>query len=107
MLPELKIAEEAARAAGEIAARYFDAEVVARQKDAGVSYNLVSDADVEAEHAIVDRIRRAFPDHAVLGEEAHQCDVNAEHLWIIDPIDGTNNFLHHVPQFAVSIAYYR
>ncbi len=68
--------------------------------------NFVSDADVEAEHAIADIIKRSFPDHAILGEEAHQGDVRAEHLWIVDPLDGTTNFAHKIPQFAVSIAYY-
>jgi myo-inositol-1(or 4)-monophosphatase len=69
--------------------------------------NLVSDADVEAEHAIVEVIRTSFPKHEILGEEAHSGDVEAEHLWVVDPLDGTNNFAHRIPQFGVSVAYYR
>src|SRR5690606_27729086 len=74
-----------------------------RLKDVG---NLVSDADLEAERAIAAVIHRTFPDHAILGEELHEGGVNAEHLWVVDPLDGTNNFVHHIPHFAVSVAYY-
>ncbi len=102
--PELSVAEEAARAAGAILLRYFREGVAMRSKDIG---NLVSDADLEAERAVVAVIRRAYPDHEVLGEEIHQGDVGAEHLWVVDPLDGTNNFAHKLPHFAVSIAYYR
>ena len=71
------------------------------------SYNLVSDADVEAEQCIGEFIHRNFADHAVLGEEVYGGGgKEEEHLWIVDPIDGTNNFAHRVPHFAVSVAYY-
>ncbi len=103
MTPEQTIAEEAARAGGAIASRYFRDGVAMRSKDTA---NLVSDADVEAEHAIAAVIRKAFPSHAILGEEAYQADAAAEHLWVVDPIDGTNNFAHQIPHFAVSVAYY-
>ena len=102
--PELRVAEEAARAGGRVVTRYFHEGIEMRSKDVA---NLVSDADLEAERAIVAVIRRAFPDHEILGEEAHAGDVGAEHLWIIDPLDGTNNFAHKVPHYAVSVAYYR
>ena len=103
LTPEQTIAEEAARAGGAVAARYFREGVAMRSKDVA---NLVSDADVEAEHAIAGVIKRAFPAHAILGEEAYQGDAAAEHLWVVDPIDGTNNFAHQIPHFAVSVAYY-
>jgi myo-inositol-1(or 4)-monophosphatase len=102
--PELTVAEDAARAAGSILRRHFREGVVMRNKDVA---NLVSDADVEAENAVVESIRRHFPDHAVLGEEAHKADLSAEHLWVVDPLDGTANFAHKIPAVAVSIAYYR
>ncbi len=101
--PEFAVAEAAARAGGEVAARYFRDGVTMRSKDVA---NLVSDADVEAEHAIAAVIRATFPDHAILGEEAYQGDASAEHLWVVDPIDGTNNYAHAIPHFAVSVAYY-
>lgn len=101
--PELMIAQRAARVAGQIVARHYRDGVTMRAKQ---SYNLVSDADVEAERAIVAVIRETFPDDVVLGEEEHRGAADAERLWIIDPLDGTNNFAHGIPQFAVSIAFY-
>jgi myo-inositol-1(or 4)-monophosphatase len=102
--PDLTVAGQAARAGGEVLARHLREGVEMRSKDVA---NLVSDADVEAERAIVAVIGRAFPGHEVLGEEAHAGDVGAEHLWIVDPLDGTNNFAHKIPHYAVSVAYYR
>ena len=102
-MPEFAVAEAAARAGGAVAARYFRDGVTMRSKDVA---NLVSDADVEAEHAIAAAIRATYPDHAILGEEAYAGDATAEHLWVVDPIDGTNNFAHGIPHFAVSVAYY-
>lgn len=100
--PEFTIAEEAARAAGAVLSKYHREGVTIRSKDIA---NLVSDADIEAERTIVEVIRRAFPDHAVLGEEEHQADTSAEHLWVVDPLDGTTNFAHKIPHVAVSVAY--
>jgi myo-inositol-1(or 4)-monophosphatase len=105
-MTEFAIAQEAAKAAGEVIRRYFRGDRTARAKEGGASYNLVSDADVEAERTIVEVIRRAFPDDAVLGEESHVADVAESRLWVIDPIDGTNNFAHGLPHFAVSIGFY-
>lgn len=102
--PELEVAEEAARAGGAVALHYFRAGIAMRSKDVA---NLVSDADIEAERAIVAVIRKAFPGHEVLGEETHVGDTTARDLWIVDPIDGTNNFAHRIPHFAVSVAYWR
>ncbi len=100
---ECAVAQRAAQAGVDVVMRYFRDGVTMRSKE---SYNLVSDADVDAEHAIVGVIREAYPGHEILGEEEHHADVGAEHLWVIDPIDGTNNFAHHVPHFGVSVAYY-
>lgn len=109
MTPELLVAVQAARAGGQVAANYFRdlANVSSEVKTGEPSFNRVSVADVESERAIVAAIRREFPSHAILAEEAHAADVAADHLWVIDPIDGTNNFLHGIPQFAVSVAYYQ
>jgi len=103
-MPEMSVAEEAARAGGAVVSRYFREGVAMRNKDVA---DLVSDADVEAERAVVEVIRRTYPGHEVLAEEAHAGDAGAEHLWVVDPLDGTNNFAHKIPQFAVSVAYYR
>jgi myo-inositol-1(or 4)-monophosphatase len=108
---EVEVAREAARVGGAVLARHFRAGVAVRAKqDAahpGDLSNLVCDADVESEREIVRLLNERFPGHAVLGEEGHAADVNAEHLWIIDPLDGTTNFAHRIPHFAVSVAYYR
>jgi myo-inositol-1(or 4)-monophosphatase len=106
-MQELEIAQEAAKAAGEVIRRFFRDDRTARAKEGGATYNLVSDADLAAEQTIVEVIRRGFPDDAVLGEESHFADVTAQRLWVIDPIDGTNNYAHGLPHFAVSIGFYR
>jgi myo-inositol-1(or 4)-monophosphatase len=105
----LDVANQAASAGGHVLQRYWRDGVELRDKSVqgGKSYDLVSDADLESQSVIANLLQDAFPDHAVMGEEDLVADVNAEHLWIVDPLDGTNNFAHHIPHFAVSIAYYR
>ena len=105
----LDVAQQAASAGGHVLHRYWHEGVELRDKSlqGGKSYDLVSDADLESQSVIANLLDEAFPGHAVMGEEDLEADVNAEHLWIVDPLDGTNNFAHHVPHFAVSIAYFR
>lgn len=104
----LEVATKAATIGGEVLMRYLRDGVEMSDKTAsgGKSYDLVSDADLESEKAIGALIRDAYPDHDLLGEEELDGSVDAEHLWIIDPLDGTNNYAHGIPHFAVSIAYY-
>lgn len=104
----LESAVEAAQLGGDILMSYFRSGVEMRDKSSqsGKTYDLVSDADLESEQAIARFLRQAYPDHELLGEEELTGDVDAEHLWVIDPLDGTNNFAHRLPHFAVSIAYY-
>ena len=100
---ELDVARQAAQAGGEILASYFRQGIAMRLKQA---CDLVSDADVESENAIVAVLQEAFPNDAILGEEEAKADVTAERLWIVDPLDGTTNFAHDLPHFAVSIGFY-
>ena len=66
--------------------------------------DLVSAADLASEEAIIGAIRSRFPDHSILSEEAgHSTPTDGEPTWIIDPLDGTTNFVHGIPQFAISI----
>ncbi len=67
----------------------------------------VSDVDLEAQQRLVAQIRRNFPDHAILAEElnAPLGPSDAEHQWVIDPIDGSNNFVRGIPHFALSVAH--
>jgi myo-inositol-1(or 4)-monophosphatase len=98
----LNIAVKAARRAGSIinrASLNLDVLTV-RHK----SFNdLVSDVDRSAEQAIIEVLQDAYPEHAILAEESGSLG-DSEYLWIIDPLDGTTNFLHGFPQYAVSIA---
>ena len=85
---------------------YFRQGVSIRCKN-GESADLVSEADINAEQAVIRVIHATFRDHAILGEEsATDTDPNSPALWVIDPLDGTTNFLHDVPHFAVSIGYF-
>lgn len=102
-----RVARSAAETGGQVLRHYYERGVEVRSKpDAeGGQHNLVSDADLESEKVIADTIRSSFPTHELLGEEQLVGDLDAEHLWIIDPLDGTNNFAHGLPHFAISIAY--
>ncbi len=105
----LLTARKAAQQAGEILMRYLHEGVEIRSKaDSGEgAYDLVSDADLHAEQQIAKVLREATPGYELLGEETLDGAADAEHLWVIDPLDGTNNYAHRLPHFAVSIAYYR
>lgn len=75
-----------------------------RQKDS--SFNLVTQADTESEKMILSAIQQVMPDSTFLSEETHwEQSVMADKLWIVDPIDGTNNFAHSIPHYSISIAY--
>jgi len=102
----LDVAVAAAKEGGEVLMTYFRQGVSIRCKN-GESADLVSEADVNAEQAVIRVIHATFPAHAILGEEsATDTDPNSPALWVIDPLDGTTNFLHDVPHFAVSIGYF-
>jgi myo-inositol-1(or 4)-monophosphatase len=66
--------------------------------------DFVTKVDHAAEEAIIDTVRKAYPDHAVLAEESGITEGRTEYQWIIDPLDGTTNFIHGFPQYCVSIA---
>ncbi len=97
-----QIALRAARAAGRIHLRWLNKTKTTRKSNA---LDLVTEADKEAEAAIIKIIRGAFPDHAILAEESGASEQRSAHRWIIDPLDGTTNFAHGFPAFCVSIAY--
>ena len=102
MHPTVNIAVRAARRAGAVinrAAQNLDVLTV-RHKSLN---DLVSEVDRAAEDTIIETLRSAFPDHAILAEESGAAG-KSEYVWIIDPLDGTTNFLHGLPIYAVSIA---
>ena len=102
MHPMLNIAIRAARAAGDSIVREMD-----RVSDISIDIkgknDFVTEVDRHAENIIIGTIKTAYPDHAFLGEESGKSG-DSDFLWIIDPLDGTTNFLHGFPHFAVSIA---
>ena len=98
----LNIAVRAARRAGTIIARSSN-RLDELQIDQKGHQDFVTQVDKEAEAAIIDTLLTAYPDHAVLAEESGSSG-DSEYIWIIDPLDGTTNFVHGYPQFAVSIA---
>lgn len=104
MHPMLTIAVRAARAAGTVIYRSMD-KVDNLKITTKAANDFVSDVDRQAEMAIIDIIKKAYPDHAIKAEENGELQGNPDFQWIIDPLDGTTNFLHGFPQFAVSIAF--
>lgn len=106
MNPTLKIAIRAANAAAELiydSMQHIDQLTISHK----ARNDFVSEVDKLAEERIIEVIRKAFPDHAIKAEESGLSegkDDQGECQWIIDPLDGTTNFLHGFPQFAVSIA---
>jgi len=103
MHPILNIAVRAARLAGSIINRAAleGGELHVRSKRAN---DFVTQVDQMAEQAIIDIVRKAYPQHGFLCEESGGSAADAEVVWIIDPLDGTTNFIHGFPQYCVSVA---
>src|SRR5688572_15218993 len=102
MQPLLNIAVKAARRAGDIIVRAIP-RLEAVQVESKGRNDFVTEVDKAAEADIIQTIRRLHPDHAILAEESG-ADGSGDVVWIIDPLDGTTNFMHGNPVFAVSIA---
>ena len=100
--PAITIAVRAARAAGNVILRYMNRidglTVVEKQR-----MDFASEVDKLAESEIVKELRRAYPDHAIVGEEGSAIG-RSPLTWVIDPLDGTHNYLRGIPHFSVSIA---
>lgn len=102
MQPLTNIAVNAARRAGDVILSYYrrgDTGHVSRKSE----NDFVTEADERAEATIIDTIRRVYPQHAFMAEESGE-QGESDTVWIIDPIDGTSNFIHGIPHFCVSIA---
>lgn len=102
MHPFITIAVRAARAAGNVITRNLN-RIDTLKIENKRERDFVSDVDRQSEYEIINIIRRAYPQHAILAEESGKTQ-GAEFEWIIDPLDGTTNYLHGFPQFSVSIA---
>jgi len=99
----LNIAIRAARKAGSIINRAsLDGGALnVRSKRAN---DFVTQVDGAAEQAVIEIVKKAYPDHGFIAEESGESATDAEYLWIIDPLDGTTNFIHGFPQYCVSVA---
>ncbi len=97
----LEAAVEAARSAGELQRQRLWSDIDIRFKG---EIDLVTEVDRASEALIVARLKARFPEHDILAEENDYGELHASHRWIIDPLDGTTNYAHGFPWFAVSIA---
>src|SRR5690348_7921701 len=96
----LKPMQELARDAGVLLTSFFGKVAIEYKGDA----DLVTQADRSSEKLIVERIRKQWPDHDLLGEEGSRTETGSDFRWYIDPLDGTTNFAHGYPVFCVSLA---
>jgi myo-inositol-1(or 4)-monophosphatase len=103
MHPILNIAVRAARRAGSIINRATLDGSALEVKSKQVN-DYVTQVDRAAEEAVIGIVHKAYPDHAFLAEESGSTGAGAEYRWIIDPLDGTTNFIHGFPQYCVSVA---
>jgi len=103
MHPMLNIAVRAARAAGNVITRGYENRSDLEIQSKG-AHDFVTKVDKEAELTIINKIQQSFPDHSFIGEEGGNIKGNSDFTWIIDPLDGTSNFITGIPHFAVSIA---
>ena len=103
MHPTVNIAVRAARAAGDVILRYHNQVDLLTIENKSIN-DFVSEVDKTAEKAIINEIKKAFPKHSILAEESGEILGDSDFQWIIDPLDGTTNYLHGFPQYAVSIA---
>lgn len=103
MHPLLTIAKRAAFAAGEVITPAFEQlnRIEIREK---APNDYVSNVDIASEEMLINVIRESYPEHAILGEESGETgNTDSEYRWLLDPIDGTTNFIKGIPHFAISI----
>lgn len=103
MQPLESIAVTAARLAGDIIVRHMEQLDRIRITPKN-SEEFFTEVDIKAEQAIIQSIRKAYPDHGFIAEESGVQNPDSDYVWIIDPLDGTTNYIHGFPFFAVSIA---
>ncbi|MBI4452488.1 inositol monophosphatase [Candidatus Woesearchaeota archaeon] len=98
---EKRVLLQASKEAGKVLLKYYGKNEDVQEKS---NKSLVSKADLEANRAILKIIRKNFPSHSILTEETEFEDKKSDYKWVIDPLDGTHNFLHGIPIFGTSIA---
>ena len=104
MHPMLNIAVRAARSAGTVISRAFEQHDKIEIEAKGDN-DFVTNVDLKAEQAIIDTIQKSYPKHSIISEECGEIKgEDSDYQWVIDPLDGTTNFIKGIPHFAVSIA---
>ncbi len=104
MHPMLNIAVRAARKAGNLIAKNYETPDAVEASQKG-SNDFVTNVDKAAEAVIIDTIRKSYPQHTIITEESGELEGTDQDVqWVIDPLDGTTNFIKRLPHFAVSIA---
>jgi myo-inositol-1(or 4)-monophosphatase len=102
-IDKLRVAERAARAGAEVLLQHFGHATVHEKES---TQNVVSQADWASEQRITQLILESFPQHSLLREETlFEGDLLSEQLWVVDPLDATNNYVHGIPHFCISIAF--
>lgn len=101
MSKELEVTIEAAKKAGEIVKKNFSQLNTTMLKEGGSFY---TEIDQRSEEKIISIIKEKFPDHSFVAEESDPIEKDSDYTWMIDPLDGTSNYINHLPFFAVSIA---
>ncbi|MEI6649835.1 MAG: inositol monophosphatase family protein [Candidatus Moraniibacteriota bacterium] len=96
------VAIEAAKDAGVVLNELFASRI--KRYEMKTAHDILAEADVRSEDIILGRIRQAFPEHAILSEEAGENGKDSEYKWIVDPVDGTINFSRGIDEFCISIA---
>lgn len=98
----IDIACEAARKAGEVLKVHFREERQVKYKGRA---NIVTDVDLKAENAIVSLLQAEYPDHNIISEESDPVYTDSDYTWVLDPLDGTNNYSFGIPFFSTVIAF--
>ena len=98
----LALAVAWAKEVGEIQCSYFRSGHLELETKSTV-HDVVTKVDKLSESMLIERIGKCFPDHSVLGEESGEHDAHSDYLWVVDPLDGTNNYSQGLPVFCVSI----
>ena len=101
MISHLEVAQEAARAAGELLRAHFEKPLTV---NAATAHDIKLEVDVLAQNLITEILLKRFPEHALFGEEGIVGDQSSDYQWVVDPLDGTVNFFYGIPHFCVSIA---
>ena len=97
----LEVAIQAAKGAGEILLANFGSRRQIKHKSQG---NLVTEADLLSEKFIIELLRGEYPDYGILSEESNSSAPTTDYIWVVDPLDGTNNYVFGIPFFCVNVA---